>query len=109
MAFEIENNLYRIAQEALNNIAKHAGALRVNVLLERREPNVVLIIEDTGRGFVQAKDQAEETMGISGMRERAALLGGEVEIESTPGTGTTVFVRIPLRFKGMMKQTISHA
>jgi two-component system CheB/CheR fusion protein len=102
LSFEIENNLYRIAQEALNNIAKHADAPRVNVLLERREPNVVLIIEDSGTGFVQAKDQSEETMGISGMRERASLLGGEVEIESTPGEGTTVFVRIPLRFRGKL-------
>jgi two-component system CheB/CheR fusion protein len=102
LSFEIENNLYRIAQEALNNIAKHAAALRVNVLLDRRDPNVILIIEDAGKGFVQAKDQTEETMGISGMRERAALLGGEVEIESAIGEGTTVFVRIPLRFKGML-------
>ena len=100
LASEIENNLYRIAQEALNNVAKHAEASRVNVLLDRREPNVVLIIEDIGKGFISGRDQTDETMGISGMRERASLLGGKLEIESTSGEGATVFVTIPLRFKG---------
>jgi two-component system CheB/CheR fusion protein len=97
----IESNLYRIAQEALNNVAKHAEATSVDMLLERRDDHVVLIVEDNGRGFdpdgVEA-DGAGRNMGLVGMRERAALVGGAVEVESKPGDGTTVFVRTPARF-----------
>ena len=94
---EAETNLYRIAQEALNNTFKHAGATRADVLLERRDGSVVLIIEDDGIGF-DPKDKAEEGdrgLGLLGMGERAALIGGELEIESTPNGGTTIFARVP--------------
>jgi two-component system CheB/CheR fusion protein len=97
----VEINLYRIAQEALNNVAKHAGATSVGLLLERRDDNVVLIVEDDGRGFdpEQLTDSASKhRMGLIGMRERAALVGGTVEVESAPGEGTTIFVRTPARF-----------
>ena len=92
---EVENNLYRIAQEALNNVAKHAEATRVDVLLERRERHLALIIEDDGRGFEITDSSDRDTMGIASMRERAALLGGEFQIESKPWKGTTIFVRVP--------------
>jgi signal transduction histidine kinase len=98
---EIESNLYRIAQEALNNVAKHARATGVDVLLERREDHAVLIVEDDGVGFDPAKQLAKAgdmVMGIAGMRERAALLGGTVEIESAPDKGATVFARVPVQF-----------
>ena len=103
---EVETNLYRIAQEALNNIAKHAAATSVDVLLERRDNHAVLIIEDNGRGF--DPDQVTISlsgrgMGLIGMRERAALVGGTVEIESQPGEGTTVFVRTPVVFVPSLK------
>jgi PAS domain S-box-containing protein len=94
---EIETALYRIAQEALNNIAKHARAASVSVLLERHADTISLIVEDDGVGF-----EAETTsganhrgLGLAGMRERAALVGGTAEIESRPGAGVTVYVRIP--------------
>jgi two-component system CheB/CheR fusion protein len=96
---EVEINLYRIAQEALNNISKHAGAEGVDVLLERRDHHVALIIEDDGKGFEpngDAKPDAKK-IGMLNMRERAAYVGGMLEIESTPGEGTTVFARIPVR------------
>jgi PAS domain S-box-containing protein len=94
-----EINLYRIAQESLNNIAKHADASNVSVLLERRDGNVALIIEDDGKGFeVEEKANRSKGLGLLGMGERAALLQGEVEIESAPGHGTTVHVRIPAHF-----------
>lgn len=100
LAPEVEINLYRIAQEALNNIAKHARAKQVNVLLERRDHSLALIIEDDGHGFdtdeVSARRQTGRGLGLIGMSERAALIGGTVEIESSPGSGTTVFVRVPL-------------
>lgn len=95
----VETCLYRVAQEALNNVAKHAGAASVDILLERRDHHAVLIVEDDGLGFdpdgVEA-DGEEHGMGLIGMRERAALVGGTVEVESTPGNGTTVFVRVPV-------------
>ncbi|HKR15478.1 MAG TPA: PAS domain S-box protein [Pyrinomonadaceae bacterium] len=96
---EIEINLYRIAQEAMNNISKHADAEGVDVLLERRDSHLVLIVEDDGNGFdpdvVDAKTDGKR-MGLLNMRERAAFLRGTVEIESQRGEGTTVFVRVPL-------------
>ena len=97
---EIETNLYRIAQEALNNIAKHAEAKRVGIILERRGKHVALIIEDDGRGFETEGLEANEArgMGLLNMRERASLVGGTLEIESAPGEGTTIFARVPATF-----------
>lgn len=95
---EVEINLYRIFQEALQNIHKHAGATRVNVLLERHDGRAVLVIEDNGKGYAAEEDimNDDRGMGLINMRERAALIGGTVEVESEPGTGTTVFVRVPV-------------
>lgn len=95
----IESHLYRIVQEALNNVSKHANASAVSVMLEQRNDQVIVVVEDNGRGFDVATagdDPAPATgMGLTSMQERAALIGGEVEWESTLGAGTTVFVRIP--------------
>jgi two-component system CheB/CheR fusion protein len=97
LAFDVETNLYRIAQEALNNIYKHARATSVSLILERRGSQVALIVEDDGQGFdAGAQARRDKGLGLVGMRERAALSGGTVEIESAPGKGTTVFVRVPL-------------
>ncbi|MFL6374393.1 MAG: PAS domain-containing sensor histidine kinase [Pyrinomonadaceae bacterium] len=104
-----EINLYRIAQESLNNIAKHADASNVSVLLERRDGNVALIIEDDGKGFeVAEKADRSKGLGLLGMGERAALLQGEVEIESSPGHGTTVHVRIPAHFHAAPQPGLAH-
>jgi PAS domain S-box-containing protein len=93
---EIETALYRIAQEALNNIAKHAQAAHVAIVLERRADQVSLIIEDDGVGFdlQQVFGADDKGVGLIGMRERAALVGGAIEIESQPNVGATVVVRI---------------
>jgi len=92
-------NIYRIVQEALNNIAKHAGATHVSVLFEQRPDDVTVIIEDDGRGFdpdlAGQSHSRHSGMGLVSMRERAAQFDGSVQIESAPGQGTTVFVRIP--------------
>ncbi len=93
---EMETTLYRVTQEALNNVVRHAQAGRVSVLLERRADRVSLIVEDDGRGFDAAAALKSGRLGLLGMQERATLVGGTLEIESTPGRGTTVFVRIPL-------------
>jgi signal transduction histidine kinase len=104
---KVETALYRIVQEALTNVARHAAAEHVSVLLERRRASVKLIVEDDGCGFhvtgadgasprfAQAQD-APKRLGLYGMRERASLLGGTLTIESSSGTGTAIFVEIPL-------------
>jgi signal transduction histidine kinase len=99
LPLQLETTLYRITQEALTNVTRHANAKRVSVLLERRPDHVSLIVEDDGGGFdagIQAT-AARGKLGLLGMRERATLAGGTLEIESTPGAGTTVFVRVPLK------------
>ena len=94
---DTEINLYRITQEALNNVLKHANARRVAVILECRDNQLVLVIEDDGVGFdKETAGAAERGMGLIGMQERAALIGGTLEIEAGPGAGTTIFVRAPL-------------
>ena len=101
---EVETTLYRIAQEALTNVSKHAQADRVNVLLEARRDHVGLIIEDDGKGFKMGVDsngapKLNGHFGLAGMRERAQMAAGTVEVESVLGAGTTVFVRIPIAAK----------
>jgi two-component system sensor histidine kinase UhpB len=86
--------VYRVAQEALSNAARHSGAGRIEVALRRREDRgVELEVCDDGRGF--AFDESEGGLGIAGMRERALLVGGELTIESRPGEGTTVRLSVP--------------
>ncbi len=95
---DIETSLYRITQEALNNILKHAGATKVSVLYHRSNTGVSLVIEDNGKGFnpdVAMRGPAAGGLGLVGMRERAELLGGSFEIESVQGTGTTIVCRVP--------------
>jgi PAS domain S-box-containing protein len=90
-----ETALYRIAQEALTNVAKHAQAAQVEVILERRGQHVLLVVEDNGVGFDSAVDEGHrDGFGLVGMKERAALVGATLEIESSSGGGTTVLVRI---------------
>lgn len=103
LAPAVEINVYRIAQEALNNVAKHAAATQVSILLERRGDEAMLIVEDNGRGF--DADRAvgpgpHDGMGLAGIRERAEMIGGSVQIESRPGTGATIFVKVPIDGQG---------
>ncbi|RME40691.1 MAG: hypothetical protein D6796_16880, partial [Caldilineae bacterium] len=92
---EVETALYRIVQEALTNVARHARATRVGVLLERRDDRLVAIVEDDGVGFAPEEvAQTNGRLGLFGMRERAEMLGGTLSIESEPGKGTTIFVEV---------------
>ncbi|MCB0125810.1 MAG: PAS domain S-box protein, partial [Caldilineaceae bacterium] len=97
---EVETAIFRIAQEALTNIRKHARATHVSLLLEQRSGEVQVIVEDNGQGFdvatVQATDGKRTHLGLNGMRERAALIGGHLEVESKPGTGTTLYLHVLL-------------
>ena len=96
----VETTLYRIAQEALANVMRHAQAENVGVLLEVRDTSAILIVEDDGMGFDVSEAMGshvhEGNLGLYGMRERAALVGGTLAIESIPGEGTSVFAQIPL-------------
>jgi signal transduction histidine kinase len=95
----VETALYRIVQEGLTNVARHAAARRVSLILTRRADTLSLILEDDGHGFdVEAALRAPSEaggLGLVGMQERAALVGGTVTIESSPGRGTSLFVRVP--------------
>lgn len=99
---EVETALYRIIQEALTNVARHAGAGWASVVLERRRDAVVAIVEDGGGGFdPEGRCGAGELspdccLGLFGMRERATLVGGALTLESRPGEGTSVIVTVPL-------------
>ncbi|HVL58065.1 MAG TPA: chemotaxis protein CheB [Burkholderiaceae bacterium] len=92
---ETETVLYRIAQEALNNVAKHAHAKSAELILERRGAEVLLIVADDGDGFDPQHLPSGKGLGLISMRERAALVGGSIEIESARGRGTTLYVRLP--------------
>ena len=87
--------LFRILQETLTNVARHAKATHVRVRLTKYDHTVALEVRDNGRGIDESRVFGRQSLGMLGMKERAFLLGGELVIESTPGAGTTVIVRIP--------------
>lgn len=93
---DVSTALFRILQETLTNVARHAKATRVEVVQQKQRNRVVLLIRDNGRGFDQADPSLSKSLGLLGMRERAAILGGQVNISSAPGKGTTVTAWIPL-------------
>ncbi|MBI4396020.1 MAG: PAS domain S-box protein [Elusimicrobia bacterium] len=88
--------VFRIFQEALTNAARHSGATAVNVVLKGENHHVVLDIHDNGKGITETEASAPRSFGLLGMRERAALLGGEVRIQGEPGEGTRVVMRMPV-------------
>jgi signal transduction histidine kinase len=87
--------VFRIAQESLTNVARHAHAGAVRLSLRHVKGNIVLEVQDNGRGITEAERNDRRSVGLLGMRERAHLLGGEVRITGVPGRGTRVFVSIP--------------
>jgi len=91
----VETNLYRIVQEALTNVVRHAKASRIDVLLERRGDQLITIIEDDGVGFDSRSAGQNSRLGLVGMRERAEMLDGTLMVESNGDTGTTIFVEVP--------------
>jgi two-component system, NarL family, sensor histidine kinase UhpB len=87
--------IYRIVQESLTNVAKHAKAAFVEVRIERDQDDIRVTVRDNGRGFAAEAQPKEGSFGLMGLRERAYFLGGKVDIESKPGQGTIVRVLIP--------------
>jgi signal transduction histidine kinase len=100
LAADVETACFRIAQEAVTNVLRHAGASRIGIELALRDPQLELLVEDDGAGFdvAAAQRRAGENAGLGmiGMQERAALMGGRIDWESAPGRGTRVRARIPL-------------
>jgi signal transduction histidine kinase len=94
LANEVETTVYRVIQEALTNIVKHADACRVSILLQRKNGAVVAVVEDDGSGF-DTSSTREDALGLAGMRERVSLAGGRLQVESAPGSGTTLVAEVP--------------
>ncbi|WP_431267182.1 ATP-binding protein [Dankookia sp. P2] len=93
----VETTLYRILQEALTNVLKHAGATRVSIVLDRSRHALRMVVEDDGRGMPGRRDPAApQALGLRGIAERLTMLGGSLEIESAPGRGTTLLIEVPL-------------
>lgn len=97
----VETAVFRIVQEALTNVLKHAQANRVSVMLEYRNDELLVIVEDNGCGFHPGK--VGDGLGLLGMHERVALVGGKLDIESDMGAGTTLVVRIPASASSQQK------
>jgi signal transduction histidine kinase len=94
----IETNLYRIVQEALTNVARHAQATQADIFLEQRPDRVVIVVEDNGVGFDPEPARQQGRLGLLGMRERTEMLNGVLAIESALGTGTTIYVEVPYEY-----------
>jgi PAS domain S-box-containing protein len=92
---ELETAIYRILQESLTNVARHAQASQVGIVLTRTADKVSLIVEDDGQGFDVEEALARGRLGLLGMRERAEMLGGALTVESSPSQGTCIYVQIP--------------
>lgn len=108
----VEINLYRLVQEGLNNVRKHAQAGRVAVKLLKAHPNIILRIEDDGIGFdVQARERAldtEKRLGLRSMKERVNLLNGQMKINSQPGKGTKIRIKFPYKGGKVEPQETHH-
>jgi signal transduction histidine kinase len=97
--------VFRIFQEALTNILRHSRATRVDVTMVEKDDAFVLTIRDNGRGITEAEKFGQASIGLLGMRERAHLIGGEIDITGIEAEGTTVTVRIPLLAPGVHSET----
>jgi signal transduction histidine kinase len=106
--FDTEINLFRLAQEALTNVKKHAKARTVTIKLHASQPYITLSVEDDGTGFTvpgeSARELGQKKMGLWSMEQRASILGGRLSIQSSPGKGTRVFIKIPLKGNGHESQ-----
>lgn len=96
---EVETSAYRIFQEALTNVARHAGVDQAKVTIQLTGEDLVVRVEDQGVGFNPTEISALASSGLSGMRERARLLGGQLNLDSAPGQGTRLTARLPVKVK----------
>jgi two-component system sensor histidine kinase UhpB len=97
LAPECEATIYRVVQEALHNIAKHAQAKTANIQMRRDQGGIRLLIEDDGQGMTKPSGFTGRSFGLAGMRERISMLGGTVKVTSTKGSGTRIEVTVPIQ------------
>jgi len=101
---ETRINLYRVFQETLTNISKHAQAKKVSIVVKKKKDYVIFRVKDDGKGFdlkqLSQRDPARSGMGLTAMKERANLSGGDFDVESSPGKGTVICFKFPVREKG---------
>jgi PAS domain S-box-containing protein len=103
---ERANAVFRICQEILTNVLRHAEATRVRVQIRQEDGCVVLVVDDNGRGITEDESLGARSLGLLGMRERALLVGGEIVVRGTPGRGTNVVVRVPNFSASQAPQTV---
>jgi two-component system sensor histidine kinase UhpB len=103
---EVETVLFRVVQEAINNIARHAAARRVDIYLYCDDEQIAVDVEDDGVGFdlleLSASPDTQRGLGLLGMQERVELLGGDLEISTSPGNGTRLHIRVPYRERSVV-------
>ena len=92
----VATGLFRMTQEALTNVARHAQATQVHVVLIQEDVSLTLEVQDNGRGISESEKRASKSLGLLGLSERALLLGGTANVTGAPGKGTTVTIRIPM-------------
>jgi signal transduction histidine kinase len=97
--------VFRILQEALTNVLRHASATKVNIKIKKEKGYFTLSISDDGKGISESEKSEQQSLGILGMRERAHLIGSEIEIKGTEGKGTVVTVRVPIPGDRALKMT----
>jgi len=97
LPFEVGLSLFRVLQEALHNAVKHSGVKRVEVQLTERLNEVHMLVSDLGKGFDLEKAKHKAGLGLLSMRERVRLVDGDITIRSKPMSGTTIYVRVPIR------------
>ena len=93
---DIRTTLFRVSQEAMTNAARHANADRIEIRLRQTDDYIDLVISDNGCGIDPANLESTRSLGVLGMRERSAMLGGSFDIRANPDRGTAVSVRLPL-------------
>ena len=97
LPFDLATPLFRICQEALTNVTRHASATNVSILLNRSNSHISLSIKDNGRGITEEEIKRHGSLGLLGMKERVAILGGMLDVEGKPGEGTALTIQIPLK------------
>jgi len=105
LTWEQATAVFRILQEALTNVLRHAQATKVDILIKTEEDRFILEIRDNGRGITEAEKNAAQSLGVLGMRERVALIGGKIKITRGAQNGTVILVHVPLPSPSLIEQS----
>jgi signal transduction histidine kinase len=97
LEINLSTSIFRVYQEALTNIARHANASKVDTVLEQTDKHISLVIKDNGQGFDLNEVKKKDSLGLIGMKERALMLNGELSIESSRSNGTVISLKVPLQ------------